>query len=331
MVNSILKDFKLKEKAYRKACIVSQQTQKDRDFLKSKGVDALTGDWRLDKCIHMYKENPPDFPVYFLLQELVYIDKVLRESIIFYISEKSQKDIVDYSWNKNNYMGNGKNVGFKDIKIPYNMAVTFEDNDFYFTVDRLDKDDLNNIIINLAIEGQKFLGVIINITKLPRIFILCSGIAKCTKALIIPSISDNWCVKTLRTCSQCDMFYESTLGGLNLIKAERAMHSFLMLYEIMKRFNKQPTLIRKVREGIKQRNLNTSTYSPSVNDSMGIIHLKDTRFVYESLEKVPSGITRSEPCEHYRRDSIRHLKSGKIIKVRGTIVNKGKEKKMYEI
>ena len=40
---------------------------------------------------------------------------------------------------------------------------------------------------------------------------------------------------------------------------------------------------------------------------------------------------RLSPCEHCRREHIRHLKSGKIVTVRSSIVNKGKAKAIYNI
>lgn len=40
---------------------------------------------------------------------------------------------------------------------------------------------------------------------------------------------------------------------------------------------------------------------------------------------------RLSPCEHHRRGHLRHLKNGKIVYVRGSIVNKGHAKPIYKI
>lgn len=40
---------------------------------------------------------------------------------------------------------------------------------------------------------------------------------------------------------------------------------------------------------------------------------------------------RLSPCEHVRREHVRHLKSGKTVVVRSTVVNKGKTKAIYKV
>ena len=40
---------------------------------------------------------------------------------------------------------------------------------------------------------------------------------------------------------------------------------------------------------------------------------------------------RLSPCEHIRREHIRHLKNGKVVHVKSSVVNKGNTRTIYQI
>lgn len=67
------------------------------------------------------------------------------------------------------------------------------------------------------------------------------------------------------------------------------------------------------------------------NSSNDFISIKEYR-TYENRQKREyQGGHHSSPKEHYRKGYLRHYKSGKIVEVKPTVVNKGKEKSVYKL
>ena len=138
-----------------------------------------------------------------------------------------------------------------------------------------------------------------------------------------------------KMCKYCDKCGFSYYNG----KPENVIRLFgyiQYLIENRHRTSKMPeyTKLKKNPSILGVEFSNKSTESPSQSNSnwITIKELADNEKITKRyVSYTGEHLTHNSPCEHYRKSHTRTLKNGRIVQVRGTTVNKGNKKKIYDV
>jgi hypothetical protein len=257
----------------------------------------------------------------------------------FHVTDKSYSDIVDKSFHN---MDKYSIEELKKINLPFRcFYITFEgtepnQDEMEYIVARVSED-------NSVVDIKLFFGEVktsegrIYLDRLPRVYIGCGTPSKkCTNYNKTIRDENTYCMKTIRNCHTCLLGTHVPEGENRTVipKAQKLLHIFLIIYEIMKRLTKYPEVITRIRQDTETKRTYEKTHKDTpIQDTMIEIHKTTYKYIGYRTPTDPNIETqpRTSPCEHYRRGCERTLKSGKVIQVRPSIVNKGKPKKTYKV
>lgn len=287
------------------------------------------------------------------------LDKALKLPAI------TAKEVKDINWDviTNSFITFSKNT--KNGKVYLPSFIEYMDMD-YKKVYKESKEALYRIRYSSQGDNDKDINEIYNISfainKLPTVFVedmsvLARGIHDLTcKNCNIKHFKTDYtfenrfgetekrqvCHLSERRHSQCPIFQ------LESINAERAL---AIVAYISKMFEKRLSLNRKNSRNIAEYNQkgDIDLICSKVTTENADVSKKLDRNRYAEVSllkfakqenskneqyKVRCNITHrghQSPREHYRRPHLRHYKSGKVVMVQGTTINKGKDKVIYRV
>lgn len=165
--------------------------------------------------------------------------------------------------------------------------------------------------------------------KIPRVFVDCPYLDECEKANIInvSVINKKCCMKTARTLHNC-----KTIGSSGTF-VTFCFFVLIMTSTVSELLNSRKTYTKvetdkgtdTTKDNTKDTNNKKVQYK---SDFITVYTSESTNFEKHYKVKSSTG-TGTIKAEHIRREHTRTLKSGKVIPVRQSTINKGKGKKPY--
>jgi hypothetical protein len=146
-----------------------------------------------------------------------------------------------------------------------------------------------------------------------------------------------YCLKTPKTFHNCRVvdMKNPYPGNPNATFAEVGFANLKMIMDVLEKLNRPPEHITKISvEKVKREYAFKEKNRYLNHDERSYIEIKDVvvDIVRPSAEpREHKGGTHASPVEHLRRPSVRHCKSGKVVPVKGSIVNPGGKKPIYVI
>lgn len=239
-----------------------------------------------------------------------------------------------------------------DLYIPFdNVFITFENDkmkDMYVLIQRLKEKISGTDAFNISIFEMKggidtfehISDFLFTYSKAPRIYMSCKHVEKCKyRNLSHINLNSTYngddlpagCMKTYRTKDLCYNNLESVFMIFMVVK-----HAFDKFRD-RDIINKIKGVIGRLKElqdkNLKKNNpLKNKELPKAKGDTENYVYISDNvNFRKYGSNNIKSDIKGSEKSQHIRREHLRHLKSGKVVKVRQSIVKEGFEKTNYKV
>ena len=294
-----------------------------------------------------------------LMETINFMETLTISEQNYYILENSIKMIVDLdkidkSWKPNDaFFKNLDNSVVEDFTIDFigKKDITFcvkcvkmeseiqEDDNSYsrrsISISMLKKDGMIHTVDYQIISG-----------KYPRVYIadidysrLCKGCTICREVTFTEK-----CETTIRDIRVHDNTYYQVPKNLRRLGSNcKIQNGYNLQYDIddiiyatlyaINKFISRKTIVKnsdkynkkldeQVRVAVPVKS-ESNKNNNNKNSNVRYVTLKD-HVVYEKKTGYKPHTHHKSPCEHYRRETVRKLKSGKTVPVKGSVVNKGK-------
>jgi hypothetical protein len=175
-------------------------------------------------------------------------------------------------------------------------------------------------------------------SKLPRLIFpsyvsdICRRCQDVNETRILDNLCDKpapgvrYCLKSPNTMKRC-----SSSDGQEITYSEAGFMLTNAVTQFLMRINRSPKRIERIAR-IADEVRSQKKVNIVIPEQRSFIEIKDKRFFYRepSVSRNNPG-THASPCRHFRRETTRLLRSGKIIPVKSTIVNPDGKKPTYII